>query len=467
MIKRFSLLISFLSFCLALSAQADHIIIEKLIISGNKKTKEAVIRRELPFVVGDTIPLSILAQNLKEGEQQLMNTNLFTDAKITYAQWEGATKKIQLRIEVKETWYIYPIPVFELADRNFNVWWQEYNHSFQRVIIGMEFKHINVSGWKDKLEVEFKYGFTRSFKLQYNRPYINKKRTLGVSALIKRSQNREMAYISQNNKQIFYKDDDHFIRDQWRFESKLTWRPAYYGNHTFALSYFDNWADTIITNTFNPEYFATNKNTQQFTRFFYSYNYDKRDNRAYPWKGYNIDVSIEKDGLGIHKDRNALTFRFNAEQYWAIKKRWSLGLGLRTKYSLIRKPQAYSNNFALGHGRDKISGYELYIVDGLDMALFRSNLRFEIWESDITFGKIVFIEAFRHLPFRINAILSNDFGYVNSPFNTFENQFNDQLLWGGGMGLDFVFYYNFVFRMQYSINELRESGFFLEFKIGI
>ena len=465
--KRFSLLITHLTFCVALFAQAGHIIIEKLIITGNEKTKEAVIRRELPFAAGDTIPLSILAEKLKEGEQQLMNTNLFTNAKITYAQWEGATQKVHLKIEVKETWFIYPIPVFELADRNFNVWWREYNHSLKRVNIGMEFKHINVSGWRDKLEVEFQTGFTRSYKLQYHRPYINKKRTLGVSALVKRSQNREMAYVSLDNKQIFHRNDDHFIRDRWRFESKLSWRPKYYGNHTFALSYFNNWVDTIVTNTLNPDYFANDKNTQRFSRFFYSFTYDKRDNHAYPWNGYNLEASVEKDGLGIHKDINALTLRLNAEHYWAIKKRWSLGLGLRTKYSLIRETQAYANNFAIGHGRDKISGYELYVVDGLDMALFRSNLRFEIWESDVTFGKIVFIEAFRHLPFRINAILSSDLGYVNSPFNQFENKFDDQLLWGGGIGLDFVFYYNFVFRTQYSINELKERGFFLEFKIGI
>ena len=24
-----------------------------------------------------------------------------------------------------ENWYIFPIPKFELADRNFNVWWKE------------------------------------------------------------------------------------------------------------------------------------------------------------------------------------------------------------------------------------------------------------------------------------------------------------------------------------------------------
>ncbi len=465
--RHFLLLIFYFWNGLLLFAKADYIIIEKLIITGNEKTNEAVIRQELPFRIGDTISIGVLAQKIEEGEQQLMNTNLFTDAKITYAQWVGATQKVHLKIAVKETWYVYPIPVFELADRNFNVWWREFNHSLQRVNIGMEFKHINVSGWRDKLEVEFQYGFTRSYKLQYRRPYINKKRTIGVSALIKRSRNRELPYVTENNKQLFYKNEDHFIRDRWRLETKLTWRPNYYGNHTFSLSYFNNWVDTVVTNTLNPAYFGNGKNTQRFARFYYGFNYDRRDNRAYPWKGYNLGASLEKDGLGFSKDRNALTLRFNAEQYWAVKQRWSIGMGLRAKYSLLRQAQAYANNQAVGHGRDKISGYELYVMDGLDLALIRSNLRFEIWESDVTFGKLVFIEAFRHLPFRINAILSSDVGYINSPFNTFDNKFNDQLLWGGGIGLDLVFYYNFVFRAQYSINEIGEKGFFLDFKIGI
>jgi len=177
---------------------------------------------------------------------------------------------------------------------------------------------------------------------------------------------------------------------------------------------------------------------------------------------------VEKDGLGVFGDRNALTVNLFAEKYWPLGKQWSFSLATRTKYSLIRQPQSYQFNRGIGFGRNRISGYELYVIDGLDMALLRSNLRFQIWRGNISFGKWVFIDSFRELPFRFNLSLSNDLGIVNDPFGTRSgNPLNNQLLWGGGLGLDFVFYYDFVFRLQYSVNELGEGGFFLDFNIEI
>ena len=63
--------------------------------------------------------------------------------------------------------------------------------------------------------------------------------------------------------------------------------------------------------------------------------------------------------------------------------------------------------------------------------------------------------------------MSSDLGYANSPFNTQPNTLNNQLLWGGGLGIDLVFYYDFVLRLQYSANKEGDRGFFLDFELGI
>ena len=78
-------------------AQDDEfIIVEEVRIAGNKKTKDGVLERELPFRPGDTIALVQLVDKLAEGERQLMNTGLFTKAKITLRQlgrqyWIGSS----------------------------------------------------------------------------------------------------------------------------------------------------------------------------------------------------------------------------------------------------------------------------------------------------------------------------------------------------------------------------------------
>ena len=105
-----------------LSAQMEYAYIEGVVIEGNRKTRDRVILRELSVRPGDTVSLEDLPAKLLESEQLLMNTGLFQSAKISYNNWEGATNAVELLISIRENWYIYPIPTFELADRNFNVW---------------------------------------------------------------------------------------------------------------------------------------------------------------------------------------------------------------------------------------------------------------------------------------------------------------------------------------------------------
>ncbi|PSR15253.1 MAG: hypothetical protein DA408_02210 [Bacteroidetes bacterium] len=452
----------------AVQAQADWIIVDQLTFTGNKRTRTAVILRELPFAVGDTILLADLPAKLLAGERQLLNTGLFMTAAITYKKWEGATQRIHLEVDLLEAWYIYPIPKFELADRNFNVWWKEQNRSLKRVNVGLKFDHLNFTGWGDKFEVGFEYGYTRSFEVSYNLPYLNKAQTLGLFLHTSYSRNREINYLTAENKQLFFNNETNFVRSIFYSEAGLSWRPALYGQHNATLGYHQNWVDPTVVQEYNPGYFEDGKNKQRFFRLLYGYRFDLRDNRAYPWAGYQLGGFVEKDGLGVFGDRNALTVNLFAEKYWPLGKQWSFSLATRTKYSLIRQPQSYQFNRGIGFGRNRISGYELYVIDGLDMALLRSNLRFQIWRGNISFGKWVFIDSFRELPFRFNLSLSNDLGIVNDPFGTRSgNPLNNQLLWGGGLGLDFVFYYDFVFRLQYSVNELGEGGFFLDFNIEI
>ena len=101
------------------------------------------------------------------------------------------------------------------------------------------------------------------------------------------------------------------------------------------------------------------------------------------------------------------------------------------------------------------------------MLVVQTSLRYELWNGDIDFGKWVPLEAFRYLPFRFNLSMNNDVGVANDPFNAYPNPLNRRALWGGGFGLDFIFYYDFVFSLQYSRNILGEGGIFLDFSAGL
>lgn len=55
-------------------------------------------------------------------------------------------------------------------------------------------------------------------------------------------------------------------------------------------------------------------------------------------------------------------------------------------------------------------------------------------------------------------------GYVTRDSNTpYNNTLEGNFLYGWGVGLDLVTYYDNIFRLEYTINKFGESGFFLHF----
>ncbi|HLA51786.1 MAG TPA: POTRA domain-containing protein, partial [Flavitalea sp.] len=55
-------------------------VVGEIIVTGNKRTKDYVIARELPFKSGDSINLTDLVKQFEIARQQLINTKLFTEA---------------------------------------------------------------------------------------------------------------------------------------------------------------------------------------------------------------------------------------------------------------------------------------------------------------------------------------------------------------------------------------------------
>ena len=105
-----------------------NLLTDQIVLIGNKITKPRIILRELTFKKGDTITLGEIDQRIKRSEENLQNTSLFHSVKIT---WIQDNDRVNFYIVVTERWYIFPLPIFEVAERNFNVWWE--TKDFSRV----------------------------------------------------------------------------------------------------------------------------------------------------------------------------------------------------------------------------------------------------------------------------------------------------------------------------------------------
>ncbi|MEL6803390.1 MAG: BamA/TamA family outer membrane protein, partial [Bacteroidota bacterium] len=421
-------------------SMADSVYVELVEIIGHKKTKPGVIFREMPFGRGDCLPLADIDGLIQEAQDNLMNTGLFTRAEIKVAKWESPGNRVTFELLIEEAWYIYPVPVFELADRNFNVWWSEQNRSLDRVNFGLKFTHYNFSGRRDRLKLNFQYGYTREYAIGYRLPYLGRKQNFGLEVNWAFARRREQNYATQNNTQLFYEDRDRFVYRRSDLRTTLSYRKKLYTRHNFSVGWrHEEIADTIAQEL-NPNFFGAGLNRQDFLSLEYQFEHDRRDIRAYPWAGEYVRFRLNKAGLGILGERSGLTFRGDYRRYMPIGNKYSFSTGIALKYSLIRSRQPFLDNQALGFGNNTMVGYQFYVIDGLDMLILRAGLRRELFDTEIRLPNLVFIEAFRRIPIRMMASVQLDQGWVNMPFRAESNALANGWLTGIAAGLDMVVY---------------------------
>ena len=118
--------------------------IDKVFIIGFKKTKEHIIRRELSIIDGQYLSRAELEEAITADKRKLVNTSLFLSVDINVI--ELSEEKVDIIIRVSERWYFFPIPIFNLADRNFTEWWVNQNADLSRVDWGIKLRHFNFIG---------------------------------------------------------------------------------------------------------------------------------------------------------------------------------------------------------------------------------------------------------------------------------------------------------------------------------
>ena len=151
--------------------------VREIIITGNKRTRPDIILREIPFKPGEKYALQELVRKFEDARRQLMNTALFHEVIVAMQKSEGYL--VDVLVEVKERWYIFPVPYFKPVDRNLNQWLFEKGASLSRVNYGLKVLHNNATGHNDKLRFWFVAGYTKQLSFSYDRLYIDKKNEVG------------------------------------------------------------------------------------------------------------------------------------------------------------------------------------------------------------------------------------------------------------------------------------------------
>ncbi len=439
----------------------DSLVVGSTQFEGNKRTRDAVLLREMTLLAGQKVHPADVRTSLAECERLLGNTGLFLSVNVE--QISARSDTIHLRVRVREAWYIFPIPIFELADRNFNVWWRDFDHDIDRINYGLYLNHYNFTGWGDLLKLKVQQGYSNKYELAYDLPQFlgNKHWGLGLQAYIQRF--REINYASADDRQLFYRDFGRWMLEKYMAQIHVRYRPRYNWKFSMGLNYRSARVDDQVVSDLNPAYFARPGTQVRYLSVWGHAALDHLDDRPYPFQGYAWNGYMIKEGMGFLGERD----RWWLESVFAGYLPTGEGHGFECitsgRIQLQRRNPGYFDYQALGYGRRLVRGYEHYVIDGMDYALVQAAWRIRLWDVDLPlpWPSWFRIPAFSSLPLKVYAHIHTDHGVVHDPYFWEANPLQERWLLSAGAGVDLRFFYDKIFSLRWNVNGLGENGLFL------
>jgi len=435
-----------------------YIQVGRIFIIGNKITRDRIILRELSLKPGDFVNNLELPVILDRDKRKLFNTRLFNSTDIRILEIEPGT--IDLLVDVNERWYTFPSPRFDLSDRNFNEWWQNYKHDFNRVIYGLKLYQYNMRGRNETLTVTALFGFQRNFALGYRIPYIDKKQKQGLNVDFDFSETKNLAYQTLNHKLVYMKSSD-ILKETKGVAVTYSFRNSFYETHYIRSEYRQtSILDTVAIE--NPNYFGSDGTRQQYTTLSYQFISEHRDILAYPLKGYQAAFFLQKTGLLPGDNVRKIEASAAYSRYVDLKKGFYFS-NYSNVYWSAPNDVSYANYGVMGYKKQFVKGYEIYVIEGPYYLLNKSTLKKRIFARK--FNWTAMPRAFQYLPLSVYLKTYADIGYVdNYPYyrnKGINNTLTNKVIAGTGAGIDIVGSYDIVIRLEYTFNAEGKSGFFL------
>lgn len=463
-------------------------------IEGIKRTKPHVVLAEIDVPVGQRIAQEDWNDLILESGRRLKNTGLFGQVNIDFRYSDSTIERLYpvaspwpeytamfppaeddsiiLVITITERWYLFPAPVFELADRNFNTWWTQFDRDLSRINFGLNLISYNTTGNRDDLEAILQWGFNPKAELIYRRPNLRGNPRHGLNLLAHYSNTKQVPYIIQDNREEFITLDEFALR-RFRVAAGYQLRNGPNEYHLIEAKFNANRiTDTIID--LNNQFFydrtpSDNPLRQRYFTLTYQLRYDEVDNRAYPLKGHFTRITARKIGLGIFGELNQWNFIFQHNEYFELPAGFYFA-GMAKIKSTVGPGHPYYNREGFGFCQNFVRGYELYVIDGETYGLGKFNLKRKLFDFSIPNylrGKEGREEgAYSGIPFAFYLKGYGDIGWVQTETGP-EDILAEEFLLGGGIGLDLVTFYDWVFRFEYSFNRHGDQGLFVHWELDL
>lgn len=400
--------------------------VDSIAVSGNDITEEYIILRELTFKPGDIVSGSQLQFN----KERIFSLRLFTKVEL-YPVIEN--EKSIIKIDVKESWYIYPIPFIRRQDG-----------SMSKLSYGINFSFKNFRGRNEHLRTIISLGYDPFFALVYLNPALDYKRNLGLGF--------GLYFLKMNNKsevaKRLYGGD--FRYKFYSTEIDLAKRLNQF-NEIFAGVGFD-----YIEGPDSPlkRITASGEKIDRVISLILGYNYDSRDLKQFSQNGIFSSIYFKHKGFGL-ADIDYNLFGFDFREYRSIVEDLSARWRFTVRHTFGSTIPLYDYSF-LGYD-EYVRGYSNQNSEGNNLLLTSIEVSYPVikeWDFSIKLPLIprqltsarigIYLSAFTDA----GQVFNNHQRFKFSNFNT-----------GYGFGLTILALPYNAIRFEYAFNKIGKGEF--------
>ncbi len=433
----------FLFFCFYLSVFSQNLVVDTILISGNKSTQDFVIRNELPVMPGDTVKKSELTKIKVLIHDNVFNTGLFNYVYVYDSILPS--NRIILKVRVEERWYIWPYPILEHADVNFTNFLL--GEHWNRVNYGAMLMWYNFRGRRDFLKVKFREGYKKQYGVAYLNPYLFKTRKFAYYLELNLNKWNEIPIDIAGNKLVYVAGDASLYNDL-HAGGFFSYRPTLFSSFYLKMNLHDARLNL-------PE--SAGGQRIKYGDYELSYVLDKRNITYFPTSGFffSVSSSLRSENNGQITKTFFRLLKVDMRKYYEFGNKWYPSFrfffndfNAGNKLTVLNLDYLTSNN---------IRNYELYVLPM--RAAFQTELKYNLVPVKIKKLNFIKSDKFNKPFFSIYTGVYADVGYRTSCCGIT----GEKYLYSAGISLYFVTYYDKLIRVAAGINSFNENVVSIDF----
>jgi outer membrane protein assembly factor BamA len=449
--------------------------VSRIQLIGNQNTRPWVIKRELTFQEGDSLPEDQLYEILAQNQRNVHNLNLFLMVHVMPVRKRDS---LEVQIWVKERFPLGGQPIFAIQERNsYDIVAALTARDFHRLVYGGYGVSRNLTGRGELIDLTLQWGFSRRVRLRLERPNILPRFNVDLRMGASYTRQPEIMVGTVRGQVQWIEVASEPLQRSYEVFLGLNKRFGLYKSLYTELSYAHyRLADSLYAFTLEgtPHRYLTGQNgREQFLNLNVIAEWDRRDWRSFPMAGYQLRL------MGRLAGGPGATTRFakvgaSWAQYVPLTPRFNLAYGFQSIYTFGRdvpffeKSQVGILRYEFPGISTELRGYEPYIVDGTFLNLAKTELKFALFPYQNLYWEWVPLKSLRS--FALGCYLSTfvDLGYVSDQsINNHDTFLKEKLLSGYGVGLNLIGIYDMLVRVELTRNHLGQSGIYLHGTLSI